>query len=39
MMMMMGLILGDQGSICLDTWVSDTSNPTELKTKKSPFVL
>ena len=23
---------------CLDTWISDTSDPNDLKTKESPFV-
>ena len=34
-----GLIRGHEGSTCLDTSISDTSDPTDLKTKDSPFVL
>ena len=33
-----GLIRGHKDSICLDTWIIDTSDPTDLKAKNSLFV-
>ena len=32
-----GLIRGHKWSICLDSWISDTCDPTNMKTEK-PFV-